>query len=374
MYSYIARRLLLIIPTLIIIMVVNFGIIQFAPGGPVDRLVWEMRSGETNIDSGFATSRSGEATAAQPSNLMTDATRGIDAELLEQIKKHYGFDKPAWQRMLDMFAKYSCASLLFPQYYPDAKCPDLGGSFFQDKGVWQLIVEKLPVSISLGLWSTLIIYLISIPLGIRKALTDGSNFDLGTSFIIIIGYAVPSFMFALIFITLFAGGGFWQIFPIRGLWSEGIENASTLEQVKDYFWHLALPIAAMVIGGFASLTMLTKNSFLDEIGKQYVITAKAKGLTQRKVLFKHVFRNAMLIVIAGFPAALLGIFFTGSLLIENIFALDGLGRLGFRAAIARDYPIVFGTLFIFTLVGLLLSLIRDITYVLIDPRINFDRN
>lgn len=284
--------------------------------------------------------------------------RGLEPELVEQIKKHYGFDKPAHERFFDMVKKYV-------QF-------DFGTSFFQDKKVVDLVVEKMPVSISLGVWSTLLVYLISIPLGIRKALHDGSKFDVITSFFLVIFNAIPAFLVAIILIILFAGGNYWDVFPLRGIVSDGWQEMSTFELIKDYFWHMALPIIAMTIGGFAVLTMLTKNSFLDEISKQYVLTARAKGLSERQVLYNHVFRNAMLIVISSFPAVLVGMLFAGSLLIEVIFSLDGLGLLSYEAVIARDYPVFFGTLYVFTLIGLLMGLARDLTYRLIDPRIDFE--
>ena len=285
-------------------------------------------------------------------------SQGIDPDLIKELEKQYGFDKPAYQRFFLMLKNY----VMF----------DFGESFYKDKKVIELIKEKLPVSISLGLWTTLIIYLISIPLGIKKAVKDGSEFDIYTSSLVIIGYAIPGFLFAIFLIVLFAGGSYFDFFPLRGLVSDNWSELNTLNKIKDYFWHLALPILAMVIGGFASLTMLTKNAFLDDINKQYVVTARAKGISEKKVLYGHVFRNAMLIVISGFPAAFINILFTSSLLIEVIFSLDGLGLLGFEAALGRDYPVVFGSLYIFTLIGLLLKLISDLTYVLIDPRIDFE--
>ena len=285
-------------------------------------------------------------------------SQGIDPDLIKELEKQYGFDKPPLQRFFEMLRNY----LVF----------DFGESFYKDKSVISLILEKLPVSISLGLWTTLFVYLISIPLGIKKAVRDGSKFDIYSSSLIIIGYAIPGFLFAIFLIVIFAGGSYLDIFPLRGLVSDNWEELSFFEKIFDYFWHLALPVLAMVIGGFASLTMLTKNSFLDEINKQYVLTARAKGVSEQKVLYGHVFRNAMLIVISGFPAAFINILFTSSLLIEVIFSLDGLGLLGFEAALGRDYPVVFGSLYIFTLIGLLLRLISDLTYVLIDPRIDFE--
>lgn len=364
MLAYIVRRLLLIIPTLLGILTVNFFITQVAPGGPVDQAIARIR--HSGMDATSRVSGAGMSDFAGKASLSpdnsTDAYRGaqgIDPKFIEDIKKMYGFDKPLLERYVLMLSQYV-------QF-------DLGKSFFRDQPVTDLILEKLPVSISLGLWTTLLIYLISIPLGIRKAVRDGSWFDIWTSTVIIVGYAIPSFLFALLLILLFGGGSYWQIFPLRGLVSDNWEDLSTLGKIIDYFWHLTLPITAMVISGFASLTMLTKNSFLDEIGKQYVMTARAKGLTERAVLMKHVFRNAMLIVIAGFPGALIRILFTSALLIEIIFSLDGLGLLSYEAALSRDYPIVFGSLYLFTLIGLLFNLLGDIAYVLVDPRIDFNR-
>lgn len=326
---------------------------QFAPGGPVEQLVAQLEGDHGGATAGFA---GGGQEVAQGSDYR--GRQGLEPELIEQIKKQYGFDKPAPERFLEMAKNYAVF--------------DFGDSFYQDRSVIDLVLDKMPVSISLGIWSTLIIYLISIPLGIKKALRDGSSFDVWTSFLIVIGYAVPAFLFAILLIILFAGGNYWDIFPLRGLTSSNWDELSFIDQILDYFWHLALPITAMTIGGFAGLTMLTKNSFLDEINKQYVLTARAKGLGERAVLYKHVFRNAMLIIIAGFPALLLGMLFTGSLLIEVIFSLDGLGLLSYEAVINRDYPIFFGTLYIFTLFGLIMTLVRDLTYRWVDPRIDFE--
>lgn len=353
MLAYIVRRLLLIIPTLFGILLINFIIIQAAPGGPVEQMIAKLE--------GFdgATSRiagGGAEVSVAGSNYR--GAQGLDPELVEEIERMYGFDKSAPERFWLMLKSY--AQL------------DFGSSFFRDAEVIDLIIEKMPVSISLGLWSTLIMYLVSIPLGIAKATRHGSAFDVWTSSLIIVGYAIPAFLFAILLIVLFAGGSYWDWFPLRGLTSNNFEELSLTGKILDYFWHLALPVTALVIGNFATLTLLTKNSFLDEINKQYVITARAKGLTNNRVLYGHVFRNAMLIIIAGFPAAFIGIFFTGSLLIEVIFSLDGLGLMSFEAAINRDYPVVFGTLFIFTLLGLVVKLIGDITYTLVDPRIDFE--
>lgn len=354
MGSYILRRLALIIPTLFGIMLLNFIIVQAAPGGPVEQLLAEMQG-----HGGSTLTRAGGGGGSEvASGGDSRSSQGIHPELLADIEAMYGFDKPAHERFFQMLADYARF--------------DFGESFYRDRTVIELIVEKLPVSISLGLWSTLVIYLISIPLGIRKAISDGSRFDVWTSSFIVIGYAIPGFLFAIILIVLFGGGSYFDIFPNSGLTSTNFDEMSWPEKIQDYFMHLVLPVTANVIGGFATLTLLTKNSFLDEIGKHYVITARAKGLSQRQVLYGHVFRNAMLIVIASMPGVLLSLFFTGSLLIEVIFSLDGLGLLGFEAALNRDYPVIFGTLFIFTLMGLVLKLVSDLTYVLVDPRIDFE--
>jgi microcin C transport system permease protein len=353
---YILRRLLLIIPTLFGIMLLNFLIVQAAPGGPVEQLIAELQG----VDGG-ALSRASGGGGSEVSDSGADQSRGskgIPPEMIEEMQKLYGFDKPPHERFFKMVADYATF--------------DFGDSFYRDRSVIELVIDKLPVSISLGLWSTLLIYTISIPLGIRKAVHDGSRFDVWTSSAIIIGYAIPGFLFAILLIVLFAGGSYFDWFPLRGLTSTNFEDLSWYAQVGDYFWHLALPVLANVIGGFATLTLLTKNSFLDEIGKQYVVTARAKGLEDRRILYGHVFRNAMLIVIASLPGLLVMLFFTGSLLIEVIFSLDGLGLLGFEAALNRDYPVIFGTLYIFTLMGLALKLISDMTYVLVDPRIDFE--
>jgi microcin C transport system permease protein len=358
MIAYAIRRILLMIPTLFAIMVVNFVIVQAAPGGPVQQMIAKLKGNMVS-----ATERvSGGANETAPvqsnsGDSFYRGARGIDPALIQQLVHQYGFDKPPLERFELMMKSYAVF--------------DFGDSFFQDRSVVSLIRDKLPVSISIGLWTTLLTYLISIPLGIRKAVKDGSSFDIWTSSVIIVGYAVPSFLFAVLLIVLFAGGSYWSIFPLRGLVSDDWLSLSWPLRIADYFWHIALPITALVIGGFATLTMLTKNCFLDEINKQYVLTARAKGLSEHRVLYGHIFRNAMLLVVASFPAAFVGILFTGSLLIEVIFSLDGLGLLGFEAAINRDYPIMFGTLYVFTLIGLLLKLISDLTYMFIDPRIDF---
>lgn len=357
MGAYILRRLALIIPTLIGIMLVNFIIVQAAPGGPIEQFVAQL---EGHGGSALARAGGGGGSEVSGSEGGSDSrgTRGIRPELLAELEQLYGFDKPASERFLKMLGDYATF--------------DFGDSFYRDRSVIDLIIDKMPVSISLGLWSTLIIYLISIPLGIKKAVTNGSRFDVWSSSAIVVGYAIPGFLFAFLLIVLFAGGSYFDWFPLRGLTSPNWDELSLLGKVGDYFWHLVLPVTANVIGGFATLTLLTKNSFLDEIGKQYVVTARAKGLEERQVLYGHVFRNAMLIVIASLPGVLVSLFFTSSLLIEVIFSLDGLGLLGFEAALNRDYPVLFGTLYIYTLIGLVLKLISDITYVLVDPRIDFE--
>jgi microcin C transport system permease protein len=356
MIAYALRRILLLIPTLFAIILVNFVIVQAAPGGPVDQLIAQLKgsaSGSLDRVSGGGSELLSTATSASQSR----GARGLDPAFIAELNKLYGFDKPAPERFWLMLKNY----LRF----------DFGTSFYQDRPVIGLIADKLPVSISLGLWTTLLTYLVSIPLGIRKAVKDGSAFDVWSSAVVIVGYAIPGFMFAVLLIVLFAGGSYLSWFPLRGLTSDDWASFSWAHRISDYFWHIALPVLSLVIGGFASITMLTKNCFLEEIHKQYVVTARAKGVTERRVLYGHVFRNAMLLVIAGFPSALIGILFTGSLLVEVIFSLNGLGLLGFEAAIGRDYPIMFGTLYIYTLVGLVLKLISDLSYMLIDPRIDF---
>ncbi len=358
MGAYILRRLLLIIPTLLGIMVVNFVLVQFVPGGPVQQIISQMQGGG-DVFGGFA----GGAEDATLSGADTSSdylgARGLPPEFIKELEEQFGLDKPPLERFAGMLWNYV-------QF-------DFGESYFKKQTVIELIKDKLPVSITLGLWSTLIAYLISIPLGIRKAVRDGSRFDSWTSAIIIAAYAIPGFLFAIMLLVLFAGGSYWQIFPLRGLTSDNWAQLSVAGKVLDYLWHIALPVTASTIAAFATLTLLTKNSFLDEIGKQYVVTARAKGLSEKRVLYGHVFRNAMLIVVAGFPAAFVGVFFGSSILIETIFSLDGLGRLGFEAAVGRDYPVMFGTLFIFSLIGLTVGIISDLMYVLIDPRIDFER-
>ncbi|KAF5042647.1 Inner membrane ABC transporter permease protein YejB [anaerobic digester metagenome] len=362
MLAYILRRLALIIPTLLGILTLNFFIIQAAPGGPVEQMIARLQGLDVAAAarvSGPGGDAGGGSQAAQASSKSAyRGAQGLDPNVVARIERMYGFDKPIWERYVQMLVSYATF--------------DLGESFFRSKGVLELIGEKIPVSLSLGLWSTLLIYALSIPLGIMKAVRHGSRFDVWTSTVMIVGNAIPVFLFAILLVVLFAGGSYLDWFPLRGLTSPGWSEFSLWHKVTDYFWHLALPVTAMVIGGFATLTMLTKNSFLDEIGKQYVVTARAKGVTERGILYGHVFRNAMLLVIAGFPAAFISMFFTGSLLIEVIFSLDGLGLLGFEATISRDYPVMFGSLYIFTLIGLLTKIISDLTYVLVDPRIDFE--
>lgn len=368
MLAYIIRRLLLIIPTLFAIMLINFAILHLAPGGPVEQFIAKIQGNAVDATARF----SGGGGDAGQNNLDNQrnldqgggfeskyrGARGLPPELIAEIEAMVGFDKPIHVRFVNMMGNY----VTF----------DFGDSFFQDRKVIDLVLDKLPVSISLGIWTTLLTYLISIPLGIRKAVKDGSRFDVWTSAVIIVGNAVPSFLFAILLIILFAGGSFYDWFPLRGLTSENWSDFTLLGKIADYFWHLALPLLALLIGAFASLTMLTKNSFLDQINQQYVVTARAKGLAENRVLYGHVFRNGMLIVIAGFPAAFISILFTSALLIEVIFSLDGLGLLGFEAALNRDFPIMFGTIYFFSLLGLLMNLVGDLAYVAVDPRIDFE--
>ena len=361
MLAYIVRRLLLIIPTLLGIMVINFVIINMAPGGPIEQLIANLRQGGDQVAERTGSSRGQEAGIGQQERqpgAESRAGRGLDPELLEKLRKQLNLDKPPHERFVLMVANYAAF--------------DFGQSFFKNRPVVDLVLEKMPVSISLGLWTTLIVYLVCIPLGIRKAVRDGSAFDIWTSGVVVVANAIPGFLFAILLVILFATGAVFQWFPLKGLVSENFSELSTVGQVLDYLWHIALPVLALVIGGFAALTLLTKNSFLEEINKQYVVTARAKGMGERRVLYGHVFRNAMLIVIAGFPGAFIGILFTGSLLIEIIFNLDGLGLLGFEAIVNRDYPVVFATLFFFSLIGLLVKLITDLTYIWVDPRIDFE--
>lgn len=360
MSSYILRRLLLIIPTLLGILLVNFTLVQFVPGGPVEQAIARAQ-GQGDVLEGItgAGSDAGVDDFSTGSDSQYIGARGLPPEYIKELEAEFGFDKPPVQRFVNMVWNY----VRF----------DFGESYFRSISVIDLVKEKLPVSITLGLWSTLIAYAISIPLGIRKAVKDGSRFDTWTSAFIIAAYAIPSFLFAIMLLVLFAGGSYYQWFPLRGLTSDNFDDLTAMGKVLDYFWHITLPVLAGTIGGFATLTLLTKNSFLDEIKKLYVVTAKAKGLSERQVLYGHVFRNAMLIVIAGFPSLFISVFFGGSLIIETIFSLDGLGRLGFEAAVARDYPIVFGTLYIFGLMGLLVAILSDLMYVLVDPRIDFEK-
>jgi len=359
--AYLIRRLLLVIPTLWAIITINFFIVQIAPGGPVDQAIANIQFGQTTgLPGADSAGSSGRAAlnASNPGDNQYRGSRGLDPEVIAEITQRYGFDKPLHERYFKMLWDYARF--------------DFGDSLFRSSSVIQLIKDSLPVSVTLGLWSTLIIYLVSIPLGIRKAVHNGSAFDIWSSTLIIVGYAIPSFLFGIMLIVVFAGGSYLDWFPLRGLTSPQFDNLPWYGKITDYLWHITLPILATVIGGFATLTMLTKNSFLDEIRKQYVVTARAKGLDEKNILYRHVFRNAMLLVIAGFPATFISMFFTGSLLIEVMFSLNGLGLLGYDATIQRDYPVMFGTLYIFTLIGLLLNILSDITYTLVDPRIDFE--
>ncbi len=356
MTGYLLRRLLLVIPTLFGIIAINFAVVQFAPGGPVEQMIAELKGkGET---AARLTGAGGGETSAPSSAGRYRGARGLDPHVVADIKKMFGFDKPPLERFKEMVWNY----LHF----------DFGRSFFRGETVVQLILQKMPVSISIGLWSTLLVYLVSIPLGITKAVRDGTRFDVASSAVVLVGYAIPGFLFAILLVVLFAGGSFVQWFPLRGLTSEGSSNWSFGARLLDYGWHMVLPTIALVAGGFASLTMLTKNCFLEEIRKQYVVTARAKGASEQRVLYGHVFRNAMLLIVAGFPAAFIGILFSSALLVEIIFSLDGLGLLGFESAIRRDYPVMFGTLYIFTLLGLLMQIVGDIMYTVVDPRIDFE--
>ncbi len=366
MSSYIIRRVLLMIPTLFGIMLVSFAVVQFAPGGPIERIIAQLSGADTGATSRISGSPSGDFAArgalrGGPQDAVSSKYRGaqgLDPEFIKSLEKQYGFDKPAYERFFLMLWNYATF--------------DFGKSYFRDVSVLQLIKEKLPVSMSLGIWMTLLSYLISIPLGIRKAISDGSRFDVWTSSVIIVGYAIPGFLFAILLIILFAGGSFWDVFPLRGLTSDNWAQLPWYGKIADYFWHLTLPIVSMALAAFATTTLLTKNSFLDEIRKQYVLTARAKGCSERQVLYGHVFRNAMLIVIAGFAGSFIHAFFTGALLIETIFSLDGLGLLSFESVLNRDYAVVFANLYIFSLLGLAVNLISDLTYTWVDPRIDFE--
>ncbi len=383
MGAYILRRLLLVIPTLLGIMIINFTLTQFVPGGPIEQIAAKVQDDQTAADKlGGSGADAGQSKTKDTKDGAYIGARGLPPEFVAQLEIEFGFSRivcdpafkgeptlkepachkekiPGWERFFIMMRKY----LHF----------DFGQSYFRSTSVIGLIIEKLPVSITLGLWSTLLAYLISIPLGIRKAVKDGSSFDVWTSSIIIGAYSIPTLLFALLLLEVFAGGSFLRLFPLRGLHSDNWESLSFLAKTKDYLWHITLPVTAQLLSSFTTLTLLTKNSFLDEVRKQYVITARAKGLSERAVLYGHVFRNAMLIVISGFPALLIGVFFGSSLFIERVFSLDGLGQLLFNAAVARDYPIVFGTLYAFGLVGLVIGIVSDLTYMLIDPRIDFGR-
>ena len=352
MWSYILKRLLLMVPTLFGILLITFVVIQFVPGGPVEQMVAQLQGRD------MAGGEAGGRTAAAAGLGGYRGRQGVDAAKVEEIKKLYGFDKPAHQRFVQMLGQFARF--------------DLGRSFFHNKDVWQLIKEKLPVSISLGIWTFLLTYLISVPLGIAKAVRAGSLFDTVTTFIVLLGYAIPSFVLGVVLLVYFAGGSFVQWFPLRGIVSANWHELDLFHKITDYFWHITLPVTAMVVGGFAVITILTKNSVLEEIRKQYVMTARAKGVAERKVLWRHVFRNALIPIMTGFPAAFVAAFFTGSLLIETLFSLDGLGLLSYESVIRRDYPVVFGSLFVYTIIGLLTNLIRDLTYVWVDPRVKFE--
>lgn len=352
MAAYLLRRLLLVIPTLFGIIAINFAIIQFAPGGPVEQMIAELKG------KGALSSRLGSAASETSAAGSYRGSQGLDPQVIADIKALFGFDKPPLTRFTDMVSGYARF--------------DFGRSFFRDKPVLALVADKLPVSISLGLWSTFLIYIVSIPLGIRKAVKDGSHFDIASSAAILIGYALPGFLLAIMLVVLFAGGSFLRIFPLSGMTTEGAASWAWSMRATDYLWHMVLPTVAMVAGGFASLTMLTKNCFLEEIGKQYTVTARAKGASKTRVLYGHIFRNAMLLIVAGFPQAFVSILFTSALLVEIVFSLDGLGLLGFQAAIQRDYPVMFGTLYIFTLLGLLMQIVGDLMYTVVDPRIDFE--
>lgn len=368
MLAYIIRRILLIFPTLFGIMVINFIVVQFAPGGPIEQIIAELTNPDISVTSRFGGSDAGDVANTSSSSIQPGSgsattsqyrgAEGLDPEFIKDLEKYFGFDKPLHERFFMMMWNY----LRF----------DFGTSYFRDETVIDLVLDKMPVSISLGLWTTLLVYLISIPLGVRKAVSDGTPFDVWTSAVVIVGNAIPGFLFAVLLVVMFAGGSYFDWFPLRGMTSENWDELSWYMKIVDYLWHMVLPITALVIGGFATLTFLTKNSFIDQVNQQYVLTARAKGLTEHRILYGHVFRNAMLIVIAGFPSAFVGILFTGALLIEIIFSLDGLGLLGFEAVLKRDYPIMFATLYFFTLLGLVLNLIGDLTYTFIDPRIDFE--
>jgi microcin C transport system permease protein len=367
MTAYIIRRVLFMIPTLLGIMLVSFTVVQFAPGGPVERVIAQLSGADTGATSRISGSAGGDfgargqmqgASQLDAVNSKYRGAQGLDPEFIKRLEKQYGFDKPAYERFFLMLGHYATF--------------DFGKSYFRDVSVLQLVKEKLPVSVSLGLWTTLLTYLISIPLGIKKAIADGSHFDVWTSGVVIIGNAIPGFLFAVLLIVLFAGGSFLDLFPLRGLTSDNWAMLPWWQKILDYFWHLTLPLFAMGVGAFATMTIFTKNCFLDEIRKQYVLTARAKGCNDRQVLYGHVFRNAMLLIIAGFPGAFVRVFFTGALLIETIFSLDGLGLLSFESVLNRDYPVVFATLYIFSLLGLVINLVSDLTYTWVDPRIDFE--
>ena len=359
MAAYLLRRLLLVVPTLFGIMVLNFFIVQAAPGGPVEQMIAKIQGTGVNATDRFSGGGAGELIQRpQNDSGAYRGARGLQPEVIQRIERMYGFDKPIYERFWIMMKNYAVF--------------DFGESFFRNRRVVDLVLDKMPVSISLGLWTTLLVYLVCIPLGIRKAIRDGSQFDVASSTVLIVLNAIPAFLFAILLVVLFAGGTYVKWFPLRGLVSDDWSTFSLAHKIADYLWHMVLPIGAMVIGGFAGLAFLTKNSFIEEIGKQYVLTARAKGLVESRVLYGHVFRNAMLIVIAGFPSAFVSVLFTGSLLTEVIFSLDGLGLLGFEAATGRDYPVMFGTLYFFGLIGLIMNIVGDFIYTVVDPRIDFE--
>jgi microcin C transport system permease protein len=347
MLIYIAKRLFLMIPTLFGVMLITFVVIQFVPGGPVEQLIQQLQG----------KGQGGEVASTGGSQFYRGQS-GLDPQRIAQLKALYGFDKPAYQRFFDMLKRFATF--------------DLGDSYYHHTSVWKLVKSKLPVSISIGMWTFVLTYLACIPLGIAKAVRDGTPFDVATSTMILVGYAIPGFALAIALIVLFAGGSFWHIFPLRNLVSDNWSQLSLLGKIADYLWHMVLPITAAVVGSFAVMTMLTKNAFLEEIRKQYVLTARAKGLSERRVLYKHIFRNALIPIVTGFPSAFIGAFFSGSLLIETIFSLDGLGLLSYESVIKRDYPVVMGTLYLFTLLGLVAKLLSDLSYVWIDPRVQFE--
>ncbi|MGI4859768.1 MAG: microcin C ABC transporter permease YejB [Janthinobacterium lividum] len=346
MILYILKRVLLMIPTLIGVITITFAVTQFVPGGPVEQMMLQLRHGMAR----------GEAAGGSSGY---QGSQGVDPQQVEQIKRQFGFDKPPLTRYVLMLKQYATL--------------DLGNSYYQHRSVWQVIVSRLPVSLSLGLWTILLTYLIAVPLGISKAIRNGSHFDTATSVLVLSGYAVPGFVLGVLLLMLFGGGSLWSVFPMRGLTSDDFDSLSTVGKILDYLWHMVLPVTAAVVGNFAIITILTKNTFLEEIGRQYVLTARAKGAPRRDVLWKHVLRNAMIPLLTGLPTAFVSAFLNGNLLLETLFSLNGMGQLSFDSVIRRDYPVVLGSLYLFTLIGLVTKLIADVCYVLVDPRIEFDR-